>query len=528
MTMFGSGSNFLDTFRPSMKTMFNRANEPFWFLLMALMHLLPVLMLTPFVTLDGAAHLYNAHLIHQLMGDGADGLISAYFSFNNFPEPNWSGHLILVVLMNFMSPLVAEKVFLLAVLLSTLYGYRHLILKMEPSAVWVSWLLFPLLYNFPFLLGFYNFCLALALLPWLLLAWMNMRPLNRSLRSWSIFSFGLLMLYFSHPVVFLLFGISTGMMVLCCAETRGELFTQSKLLVLPMLPGLLLFTAYMTENGWGGYKGDVVRLPLAKLVEDILSSRMLIVYDFTSEQPIAILYTVLMVALSVPAIRYRTVQRFQRSTLLLMLFSLLLVFVLPDSMASGGILTVRLILWMFLCWIVWLSTLRVPERYSVAAALFSVIFSFGMMYLHYNTQKGLSREGAAFVLAADKIKNSSTVLPINYSGNWMHANLASYLGMGKDIVVLDNYEADYELFPIVWQEGMKPELHLGNHASSNLPCVDIQASERITGKVVQYVSVWKEASDNKDSCHLELQKNLLYFYLSKTVLPEGLVLHEKR
>lgn len=526
--MFGSGTNFLDTFRPSMKTMFNRNYEPFGFLLMGLMHLLPVLLLTPFVTLDGAAHLYNAHLILQLLGDGAEGLISAYFSFNSFPEPNWSGHLVLVALMNFISPLSAEKVFLIVVLLSTLYGYRNLILKIEPSAVWATWLLFPLLYNFPFLLGFYNFCLALALLPWLLIAWLSMHQKNNCLRAWFGLSVGLLVLYFSHPVVFLLFGVSAGMVVVCNAETRRDLFTQCRYLVSSMLPGLLLFAAYMMANGIGGYKGDVVRLPLAKLVEDILSSRMLIAYDFTSEQPMAFCYTALMIALSVPAIRYRTVQRFQRSTLLLLLLSLLLIFVLPDSMASGGILTVRLILWFFLCWIIWLATLRPQVRFILPAAILSLVFSLGMMYLHFRTQQGLSRQAAAFVRAGNVIRPSTAVLPINYSGNWMHANLASYLGMGKDVVVLDNYEADYDLFPIVWQEGMKPEGHLGNHASSNLPCVNIQASERMTGKAVQYVSVWKEASDKKDSCHLELQKNLIDFYQSKTALPEGLIIYEKR
>lgn len=508
--------------------MLERPHEPLWFLLMGLLHLLPVLLLTPFLTLDGPAHLYNAHLIHQLMREGTEGLISDYFSFNSFPEPNWSGHLVLVALMNFMSPLSAEKVFLIVVLLSTLYGYRNLILKIEPSAVWATWLLFPLLYNFPFLLGFYNFCLALALLPWLLIAWLSMHQKNSSLGAWFGLSIGLLVLYFSHPVVFLLFGVSAGMVVICNAETRRDLFTKCRYLVGSMLPGLLLFAAYMIANGIGGYKGDVVRLPLAKLVEDILSSRMLIVYDFTIEQPFALLYTVLMVALSVPALRYRTVQRFQRASMMLSLFSLLLVFLLPDNMASGGILTVRLILWFFLCWIIWLSTLRVPESYTVAAAILSVFLSSGMMYLHFSTQKALSGDAAAFVRSSNQIQASSTVLPINYSGNWMHANVASYLGLGKDVVLLDNYEADYELFPIVWQKDMKPELHLGNHASSNLPCVNIQVSERITGKAVQYVSVWKEASDKKDSCQLELQKNLLDFYLPKTTLPEGLIIYEKQ
>ena len=46
--------------------------------------------------MDGAAHLYNARLLLELVFNGGEGL-QGYYSLNPEPVPNWTWHLVLML-----------------------------------------------------------------------------------------------------------------------------------------------------------------------------------------------------------------------------------------------------------------------------------------------------------------------------------------------------------------------------------------------------------------------------------------------
>ena len=101
-----------------------KAIEKWGFRIILFLHLLPVLLLTPFVTLDGPAHLYNSVLIRELLSTQSYDIISHphfFLQFNAFPEPNWTGHLIMSLLTFVLPVLMVEKVMLIAVLLLTAF-----------------------------------------------------------------------------------------------------------------------------------------------------------------------------------------------------------------------------------------------------------------------------------------------------------------------------------------------------------------------------------------------------------------------
>ncbi len=83
------------------KDWFNRY-VPFLFWAMLLAGTIPLLVFRHFVTLDGPAHLYNAQLIREIWF-GGHSLVNDLFRVNDFPVPNWSGHLIMA-LLNLLLP----------------------------------------------------------------------------------------------------------------------------------------------------------------------------------------------------------------------------------------------------------------------------------------------------------------------------------------------------------------------------------------------------------------------------------------
>ncbi|MBL7924125.1 MAG: hypothetical protein JNL88_08000 [Bacteroidia bacterium] len=496
--------------------------ESLLFAMVLLLHLLPVLLLTPFVTLDGPAHLYNTRMLHTFWF-GEPGVIASFFEFNNFPEPNWTGHVLLALFQCLAAPLLAEKLMIILILLLTAWSYRMLIFQIRPEAGWLSWLIFPFLYNFPLLLGFFNFALAMALLPAWIAWWMKHHREVKSLRTTTGIALFFLLLYFSHLVVFLLAGMTAGLVSLLNREKNSELSLQKELgfLLLVSLPGLVMSFLFVFVFGTDGYRGEITRLPLKQLFDDLLNARMFIVYDYNTEKRLSLAFTVILLLLTVLGMRQGMKNKFRNFLIMNMVISLALVFLLPDSLASGGILSVRLVQWFFLSWCLALCCLALPQKVMIAAGLLSALFSLSLMKVHWRVQKELNLSARQYLSSTEKISDNTVLLPLNYSGNWMHSNLVCYLGAVKNIVVLDNYEATQHHFPLVWKAGMDPEIHMGNHVSSNKPCVNIRRSETMTGIKVDYVSVWQKPSPATDSCTQDVLDQLQRLQYRKLLLKEG-------
>lgn len=483
--------------------------EQGFFFIILLLHCLPILLLTPFVTLDGPAHLYNAHLMLEVLF-GKTTVIHSFFEFNTFPEPNWTGHFLLALFQTVIPIFWAEKVLLILIFFLSAYGYRKLILLIHADSVYLSWMIFPFLFNFPFLLGFFNFAFAMALLPWWMEWWLKSHHGGLTVKNGFYVSLFFMMLYFSHLVIFLLAGLSAGIISLLRTPRWALKNRYKQLLYLFIVssPGLFLSFLFVFIFGTEGYRGEISYLPWSQLLIDIVYSRMFIVYDYASEKVVTLVYSLFIILLTLLALRNSTWNSITKSFAWICASSFLLIFLIPDSLASGGILSVRLVQWFFMTWAIWICTLKIPRKMTIFAALMSVGFSFGMMKIHWRVQQELNSDAKQFIAASAHIQPNSIVLPLNYSANWMHSNMSSYLGAMKDVVVLDNYEATQHHFPLVWKKNMDPEVHIGNHVSSNRPCVNIEKSERLTGLKINYVSVWQRPGDLDDSCSIAVEKQL--------------------
>ena len=120
----------------SQKSIFQRI-EIICFFVFTVFNLLPLFSGTFFPTLDGPAHGYNAQVIGQLLSQ-QQNVFHDYFTFNQDLVPNWTSHVLLTFLNQFMSVVTAEKVILIAFLIGFPYAFRSLIKTLCPSSSYLS------------------------------------------------------------------------------------------------------------------------------------------------------------------------------------------------------------------------------------------------------------------------------------------------------------------------------------------------------------------------------------------------------
>ena len=128
------------------------------FLLILTLNLIPILISGYVPTMDGAAHLYNANMLKEMLV--GNEFLNQYFSVNPEIIPNWSGHFILGALQVVLEGVWSEKVLLLSMMIGLPLSFRFLLSQIHPTGKIWSITIFPFTYSFVFALGFYNFCFA--------------------------------------------------------------------------------------------------------------------------------------------------------------------------------------------------------------------------------------------------------------------------------------------------------------------------------------------------------------------------------
>jgi hypothetical protein len=483
--------------------------EPYFFIGILLIYLWPILSCNPFPSIDGPAHLYNANIISTLLKSTLTP-INQLFEFNTFPEPNWSGHAVLCFFLQFLPPLMAQQLLLLIILSTTAIGYRKLFVKIDNNNQFLSWIIFPFLYNIFFCLGFYNFSIGLAILPFLLCWWMDhkTKPLQLK-RIFQGFLF-ICIIYFSHLVVFLLAGLF--MLVFSfhdlTKKNKNTFFHQLLFLAIVFLPGVILTIYYLVVFGTDGFHGHIDYIPKLELLKDISHGRTFIIYNFDQELKITRWIPIILLIISIVGFNKRPKNNYQPVFLTLLIISFLLIFIIPNSMASGGFLSIRTIGFFFLMWFLWIGTLAIKTipKTILVVALLSV--GFYQLFNHQKSRMQVSLQTKYILNSVDVLKENTTLLPLNYSNNWLQLNIVSYLGTLKNIAILDNYEASYKRFPIHWKKNMNPELYIGNFVTSNKPYINIKIFEQSTGIKVDYISRLYPPKNPKDSSTLDAIKQL--------------------
>ena len=202
-----------------------------------------------FVTEDGPAHLYNAHIIAKSLGPSSP--FGAYYTVHWEALPNWGGHLVTAAVVSLLPTWAAGP----AITTLTLVGFVASIIWLRlrvagPSGLPVASILAVLLsLNFPWLLGFTSFMLGACLFPITLVIWWDGRDRFGWGRAAAI---AVLMIvgYLCHLVSL---GLTAfGLIVLALATpgaSRGIRFARTLAALSPLLPLALLYRTLSKAGG---------------------------------------------------------------------------------------------------------------------------------------------------------------------------------------------------------------------------------------------------------------------------------------
>jgi hypothetical protein len=223
--------------------------------------LVAVWLVPGFVTQDGPAHVYNAHILVQSLGTHSP-FVGTY-AVNWEPLPNWAGHAVLMGLVSVLEAPAAERAMtsltLVSVAASMLWLRRRVRgdSGLAGAALWAALLAM----NLTWLLGFYSFLLGVCLFAITLSTWWDCRG---SLGPASTLKqAGLLVVgYFCHPIS--LAATVLGLLVLAFAEPtpgRSRRWAWTLAGLTPLVPLGIAYRGLMRAGGelapfWGTLRRD--------------------------------------------------------------------------------------------------------------------------------------------------------------------------------------------------------------------------------------------------------------------------------
>jgi hypothetical protein len=487
-----------------------RKLEPLAFLFFALLGAVPVLIVPFFPTLDGPAHQYNAKLVGYLL-TGHESQINSYFMFSRELLPNWFGHVLLFFFNLFLPSVYAVKAVLLCYVIGLPLAFRYMATSIQRDNVLLTYLIFPFVYTLFFLLGFYNFNMALVLLFLASGYWIRSGEKPGGFRYAGMFLL-IVCTYFSHLFVFVVL-----MMALGLYEAGGlirnfrDRFRKSLLLAIISLPCVLLCLIYLR----GHELPHKTYLPWKELTNYIRNFSPLITLDanqliFYTRSLVWLLLLVALTAYTLRLVYFLRQPKESRSSLLnsfkggdgwllLSIVLLVLYYFLPDSDGIAGYVSLRLCLLVFLALLAWISQQNLPGWVVVPALL--VTFAVFQKQITYHIQAAQK-----FSPIAEEVKEASrflepnkVVLPLDYSGNWILGHLSNYLGHEKPVVLLEDYEASLPFFPVHFvrpiSSGQPPESPVNQ--CNSYPWDECQGGMN----TIDYIFIYGNAEDRKDSCN---------------------------
>lgn len=505
-----------------MNKIFNRLSkyEKFLFLAVCIANLFPIVSHRFFPTLDGPAHLYNANLInHMLLHSDLD----SFFQFNSEIVPNLTGHVFLCFFKTFLPAFLAEKLLLITYFFGLAYSFRRLVKSINPEYLGLSYLVFPISYNFLFSLGFYNFSLGLIGLLLILSFWIrNQQALAGSWKKIFQLSILFILTYFSHILMFSVAGLACACFLfmnflneLLKKRTFREVFIREfkkglALFVSSLIPLVLMFF-YFSNRPDTGMK---IYLPSEELTKWLNYFNPIICYHEGIESALTrkliyILYALIIVGISLRIIDHFSGEkkgffRLNDTWLLLTGIMLLLLYKLPDDNGSASIISMRFGLLFFLFLLIWISSMKQAKWFMFICFTLLLAIHFKRIRYYDSIIDQYNTTAINCAKASNYVKPGSVVATLNFT-YWSQAHFSNYLGIDKSLVILDNYEATMNYFPLLWNIQKLPDFQLGGKPITENPLFLLTPSNKQNQKrEIDYLFVL----GNWDSTNAEHLKTL--------------------
>ena len=431
-----------------------------WLLIggLGVVYLLPLWLFPYIPTQDGVSHVYNAQILTAF--NNPDYRFQDYYEINTYPFPNWLSHFSLALLMLVFPPLIAEKVFLSLYVILFPLAIHYFLRAVRGGGYPLVILSFTFIYNYLFLMGFYNFAVSVPLFFLALGYWWR----HKAAMTWprgTLLNLLIVVTYFAHLIsyAFTLFSIALLAVFYFRRNFRRVIITGCYL-----LPAAALLLVYLpTSDLLAGEPPEFGIGRVGELFNNLIGMHVLVAY---AEPPTWISGAVSAVLLSLIGATFWQNRRAAEETafgqrVFLWLAGVLfgLYFILPNSIGPGGWVNDRLAILAVLTLFAWF---QVPWRraFTAVAVLLALlnIIAVGANF------RSLNAEIKAFNALVTRVEKNSIILPLHFdpSGSservGIFVNAANYYCLDNGCINLGNYEIQFDYFPVRFNADFVPPL----------------------------------------------------------------------
>lgn len=419
----------------------------------------PVFFNTFALSLDGPAHLYNSNLIAELLR--GNPVVNDYVSFNNLHFTNWSGHLILAV-FNLVAPAwIAQKVFILLLVVSFPLSFGFMVNRLNYSSRYLSFIIFPFTYSIFFFLGFYNFLLAVIFFfLWLAFIYKESRVYTAK-EKFLIFGLCLLMEcshVFMFTIAMAIFMVYLALPVIQKNKFRmlitlKELLKPLKTFLVLSSGGLLLFLFYYFNKTGQFLEQQHVTVTWYKIFSDVFTISPLLCLSEKNSSLTSILFILIeLTVVFLLAREFLTGKHKNRNFFLYSALLVLCLFVFTRAFFDQGLyIQSRFLFLFFILLFIWIALQKVPKLIQICLIIFSLVVS-SLFINYYKLNLYLLSSRCYFIYeTGQKIDKNARVFCMNYSDHWLESHQLNYLGADNPIILYDNYECGQSYFPLKWK-----------------------------------------------------------------------------
>lgn len=498
-------------------------HEKYLFYFLVILSLSIILVPKYYITGDGGSHVYNAKVLFDYVLNHDRAFYKDYYVINRSIDPNWMSHLMIGFFLQFLPAWLADKLFQVIYVLTFAFGFRYLIRSIEKNNSFLSFLFFPFLFTLPFQQGFYNYSLALSFLFFTIGFYIRAKHDLENAVHQLILAILLLVTAFSHgmPAIYAMMIIG----LLWLAEhyhyffpinLKKILYSLSQLLLI-FLPALFMILLFMAKRGFGTEPHAWSKTK--KLIEFLKfwtsqSTRSEEIYPAVACGILLLIYLIVLLFTRMKVnINHKNTIGYV--FVFMSSFTLLSYINCPHSIGGAGSIDIRLaflpplfLILFFACknWNDILKRIFIVSSFLISCSFLIIRFPYVLKANHI---------GKEIMTAANVIDDKSVVLNLHFDdwqqldqgrdslfhkdGSFIH--FSDFIGAEKNkhLIMLMNYEAEINYFPVNWQAGKNPrESIAGLIPGTYPPCGRISLYEQQTGRKIDYVLIqnWRKDAEN--------------------------------
>jgi hypothetical protein len=494
-----------------------RTIDTILFYALLVLHVLPVLLNQYFLTVDGPAHLYNARIIYQMFTQ-ADSVYNVFYSLQSFLFlPNSIGHLLMIGLQFVFPALLAEKIILILYLIILPLSFRFFIKQVSVQNIWLSIFIFPFVYSFLFIYGFYNFLFGLILMLFASGYFVRFFQKVKKRRYSYILGIFALLMFYAHIFVLMLFFLMILLWMLkemydmlknktWDKETMNSIF----FLCFSLLPSCILSVIFIMQGTTSGIEYSYVSI--TDRWSWIIGVQPAKALSYGKEAIYTRWISISFVLLLINAFVIMFQKKYHRNvnqTIGLLIFPvivLLLYFILPDGNDTSGFISSRLLLVFFLYLIVCIAVWRIHVIVKYITLFFIIYASVAMLGVYQKNITEYQTYCQSVIEASELIEPDATVVSVMNNDLFIFKHLHSYIALNKPMLLLQNYEADLNYFPLKWNIQNMKDYRLGSLSAIDT-CILWTHNPNNEKELIQYVMY---LSDRQDGEPQDCIRDLLY------------------